>query len=177
MASLSFTAAATILVVTFLTTTPHSVLGSVDSHGLGDHYNWVTLDDGYELARTNSKPLMLIIHKSWCGACKALKPKFKDSAEILELSSKFVMVNVMDEDEPSGDQYTPDGGYIPRILFFDPEGELLRDVVNVGGNPSYKYYYSSDGPIADSMRRVLELFEPKENGDGDKKNSTKKVEL
>jgi len=50
----------------------------------------------------------------------ALKPKIAESDEIFALSQKFVMVNTMDDDEPKAedDRYTPDGGYIPRILFF-----------------------------------------------------------
>lgn len=47
-----------------------------DSYGLGDHINWVGLEDGYEQAMNTQRPLMLIIHKSWCGACKG-KPEFR----------------------------------------------------------------------------------------------------
>ena len=47
----------------------------------------------------------------------ALKPKFVTSEKIEKLSKKFVMVNTMDDDEPEDDKYSPDGKYVPRILF------------------------------------------------------------
>ncbi|XP_021938575.1 thioredoxin domain-containing protein 12-like isoform X2 [Zootermopsis nevadensis] len=85
--------------------------------GFGEQYNWFSLKEGLERARNNNKPLMLIIHKTWCGACKALKSQFSASKEIEVLSSHFVMVNAEDDEEPKDEQYFPDGGYVPRILF------------------------------------------------------------
>ncbi|CAL8103475.1 unnamed protein product [Orchesella dallaii] len=127
-------------------------------NGLGKHINWHRLDDGLAAAKEQAKPLMLIIHKSWCGACKSLKPKFSESQKISKLSKKFIMVNTMDDDEPPMDIYKPDGGYVPRILFFDPEGELYKDVVNEEGNPEYMYYYYDELSIVGSMEKVVDLI-------------------
>lgn len=40
------------------------------TNGLGNHIEWVTLEAGLTLAKELDKPLLLIIHKSWCGACR-----------------------------------------------------------------------------------------------------------
>ena len=49
-----------------------------------------------------------------------------------------------DDEEPQDDKYAPDGGYIPRVLFLDPKGEVHADVTNRNGNPKYKYFYMDD---------------------------------
>lgn len=40
------------------------------AHGLGHHITWVGLKEGLISSEKEDKPLMLIIHKSWCGACR-----------------------------------------------------------------------------------------------------------
>jgi len=126
------------------------------SNGWNDDINWQTLDEAKAAAKENGKPIMLVIHKSWCGACKSLKPKFAADKQIEKLSEKFNMVNTIDDDEPKGDQYTPDGGYIPRILFLDTEGTVMTQHVNKGGNDKYKYFYPATSGIIASMNRVAD---------------------
>lgn len=75
--------------------------------------------------------------------CKDLKPLLAGSKMFEYMSKKFVMVNTLDDEEPTDSVYAPDGGYIPRILFFNSEGELQEDIINEGGNDRYKYFYSN----------------------------------
>ena len=129
-----------------------------ESNGLGDHIDWQIWQDGLSLAKETGKPLMLILHKSWCPACKSLKPKFAGSEEIDKLSSQFVMVNAKEGEEPMGDSKLDiDGKYIPRVIFLDSEGNVLSDVINDDGNPQYKYYHMNSESIIKSMRKVLQI--------------------
>ncbi|GAB1599757.1 thioredoxin domain-containing protein 12-like [Argonauta hians] len=128
------------------------------SNGWGDHISWHKLEDGLAKAKTENKPLMFILHKPWCGACKALKPLFAKSKEIEDHSKNFIMVNSEDDQDS---KYSPDGGYIPRILFIDPTGNLMLDVSNKEGNPNYKYYYPAVSQVITSMKDAMNFVEDK----------------
>ncbi|XP_072032023.1 thioredoxin domain-containing protein 12-like [Amphiura filiformis] len=156
-------------VVTYLASLLVFVLAgeSGSGKGFGDHIDWVKLDDAYGIAKESNKPIMLIIHKTWCGACKALKPKFAESKEIERLSKEFVMVNVEDDEEPSDSKFTPDGGYIPRILFLDADGNVNNAITNSRGNPKYKYYYPDPTGIIASMKSVVQPAGSKLDGTND----------
>jgi len=138
---------------------PSTDKGSVDiSNGWGAKYNWVSgLELALQRASANQRPVMVIIHKSWCGACKNLKKLFAADEEILELSEHFEMVNLGDNDEPKEAKFKPDGGYIPRIFFLHPDGTLLKDIINEAGNEKYKYYHFSPDTILTAMEKVLDL--------------------
>eukprot|EP00698_Gefionella_okellyi_P024085 TRINITY_DN8409_c0_g1_i3.p1 TRINITY_DN8409_c0_g1~~TRINITY_DN8409_c0_g1_i3.p1 ORF type:complete len:166 (+),score=27.77 TRINITY_DN8409_c0_g1_i3:36-533(+) len=121
--------------------------------GFGDDYEWYQLDAGLEKAKELNKPAMIVFHKSWCGACKSLGRKFTDSEVIKSLASNFVMVNVHDDEDPSDSKYTPDGGYIPRIFFANPDGSLRTDIQSA--NDRYRHFFADDSQVADAMRRAM----------------------
>lgn len=50
---------------------------------------------------------MIVIHKSWCSACQKLGTLFAESDEIVNLSKQFVMINVLDDEEPKDAKYQP----------------------------------------------------------------------
>jgi protein-disulfide reductase (glutathione) len=125
------------------------------SRGWGEDIKWISITDAYRVAKELNKPVMTIIWKSWCGSCKALKPLIAESEAFLKLSTKFVMVNAGDDEEPTSEDYKIDGGYIPRIYFSNSDAKVMKDIVNVGGNAKYLYYYSDVDSILRSMTTVL----------------------
>jgi len=124
--------------------------------GFGDDVDWVSYEDGLKQAKESGKPLLVLLHASWCGACRALKPKIEKSAEFKELVKQFVAVNAQNDESPHDlPEYKIDGGYVPRIIFANSNGDLLRDYINREGNPQYKYFYSTAEPLLASMKQVL----------------------
>uniref|UniRef100_A0A914YYS5 Thioredoxin domain-containing protein n=1 Tax=Panagrolaimus superbus TaxID=310955 RepID=A0A914YYS5_9BILA len=133
------------------------------AHGLGDDIEWVKWEDAIEKALEENKPIFLLIHKTWCHACKALKKTMQQSnarKAFKKLSEYFVMVNTEDDEEPFEEEYRPDGKYIPRLLFLDKNGDLISEIKNKKAEyKNYAYYYSSPADILNSMKDVLRYFE------------------
>ncbi|CAE7943926.1 Txndc12 [Symbiodinium sp. KB8] len=105
------------------------------------------------------KPIMYLVHKSWCGACKGLKTHFKLSEDIAELSKRFVLVQFEDDEEPDSPNFSPDGRYVPRILFAEPSGKIRPDISNDMGNPKYKYFYANPVEVLAGMEVALQTLE------------------
>jgi hypothetical protein len=76
--------------------------------------------------------------------------------------------------------------YVFRLFSIDSKGEFLKDVINEGGNPQYKYYYYDAEAILTSMKNVLKMLHQKPediidqnenvNLDGIKEESTETIE-
>ena len=52
------------------------------------------------------------------------------------------MINVYDEEEPKDEKYNPKGhGYVPRVMFFAPDGTLLDRFWS--GHTKHMFFYRS----------------------------------
>ncbi|KAK9507720.1 hypothetical protein O3M35_007511 [Rhynocoris fuscipes] len=129
-----------------------------EARGLGTHIKWVPLDVGLKEAKERGRPIMVVIHKSGCNACKQFKPKIARSSEIARLSSAFIMVNLLDDEELQRDDLMPDGRYVPRIIFLSPYGSVLKTVTNRISKYPEKYFYGSVEELIDSMIQVLKIY-------------------
>lgn len=142
--------------------------------GFGSNIEWMTMDNALQEAKLTGKPIFLIIHKTWCGACQALKAVFNGSKEIPEYSKHFVMVNLEDDEEPEDKQYDVDGKYFPRIFVLDPRGVVQPDLHNMDPDYlQYKFSYGTERSVIRTMNDALEKFrkdESKDHGFGENVN-------
>merc|ERR1711963_847860 len=105
--------------------------GNVLSNGFGDEIEWKPWSEALDLAKKTEKPILVLLHKTSCPACKSFKTVFAKSKEILELSSKFIMVNAKFGQDPSNEpKLAIDGKYVPRIIFMNSQGDVLEEVIN-----------------------------------------------
>lgn len=78
----------------------------------------------------------------------------------------FIMANVENTADivNSSRKFYPDGKYIPRILFFTPDGKLIKEAYNRSSEIDIKnqYYYSTPAQIIDTMNFVLSLISEEE---------------
>eukprot|EP01065_Artemidia_motanka_P039567 TRINITY_DN48539_c0_g1_i1.p1 TRINITY_DN48539_c0_g1~~TRINITY_DN48539_c0_g1_i1.p1 ORF type:complete len:177 (+),score=48.25 TRINITY_DN48539_c0_g1_i1:53-583(+) len=127
--------------------------------GFGRDLDWRTLSDGLAEAAEFDRPVMLVLHKSWCSECRRLGEEFATSRGIERRADSFVLVNCMNEDPGcESSYYMPDGGYVPRILFLDSGGRVLEELTAPGGVPQYKYFYSSATQVVKGMDRAAKAL-------------------
>lgn len=74
-----------------------------------------SVETGVQTAITERKPIMIIVHATYCSACKALLPDMVASKDLKELSKDFVVIHSVDGSEPIAETIGPDGKYFPRF--------------------------------------------------------------
>ncbi|KAK5603833.1 Anterior gradient protein 2, partial [Crenichthys baileyi] len=87
------------------------------SRGWGDQLIWAqTYEEALYWSRSRNKPLMVLFHLEDCPHSQALKKVFAENNEIQKsLDEDFIVLNLVYE--TTDKHLSPDGQYVPRILF------------------------------------------------------------
>lgn len=116
---------------------------------------WLDWDAGVAAAKASKKPICLVLYADWCPRCKELAPVF-DEGEIATLSKDMVMIRQNIDERPKWlEPFSSLGNYVPRVFFFDADGNIKDDVTS--GHARYPYFYTPAGrkALEASMRKAL----------------------
>ncbi|XP_020036874.2 anterior gradient protein 3 [Castor canadensis] len=129
------------------------------SRGWGDDITWVqTYEEGLFYAQKSNKPLMVIHHLEDCPYCQALKKVFAQNEEIQEMAQNdFIMLNLMHE--TTDKNLSPDGKYVPRIMFVDPSLMVRADITGRYSNRLYTYEPQDLPVLIENMKKALRLIQ------------------
>lgn len=129
---------------------------TVPADGWNDDIAWRGFQEGLEEAKATGRPTMLVVHTSWCSKCRALKGVFNSDSTLAELSEDFVMIHVDQDVTPEVALYSPDGQYIPRVMFLDSDGKLDEELHNPMRESRFRYFYTPQEDIVATMRAALQ---------------------
>ncbi|MXQ83298.1 hypothetical protein E5288_WYG001418 [Bos mutus] len=127
--------------------------------GWGDDITWVqTYEEGLFHTQKSNKPLMVIHHLEDCQYCQALKKVFAQNKEIQEMAqNNFIMLNLMHE--TTDKNLSPDGQYVPRIMFVDPSLTVRADITGRYSNRLYTYEPQDLPLLIENMKKALKLIQ------------------
>ncbi|KAJ7322378.1 hypothetical protein JRQ81_018665 [Phrynocephalus forsythii] len=127
------------------------------SRGWGDQLIWTqTYEEALFKSKSTNKPIMVIHHLEDCPHSQALKKAFAEHKEIQKLAEKFVLINLVYE--TTDKHLSPDGQYVPRILFVDPSLTVRADITGRYSNRLYAYEPSDIALLYSNMQKALKLL-------------------
>ncbi|XP_030266379.1 anterior gradient protein 2 homolog [Sparus aurata] len=128
------------------------------SRGWGDQLIWAqTYEEALYWSRSRNKPLMVIFHLKDCPHSQALKKTLSDDVEIQRaLDEDFIILNLMYE--TTDKHLSPDGQYVPRIIFVDPSMTVRADITGRYANRMYAYEPSDIKILMDNMKKAKKLL-------------------
>lgn len=116
------------------------------AHDWNSAIAWKPYAEGMAAAKTEKKPVCLVVFTEWCPHCKNYAKVFHDP-KIVEKAKSFVMITVDKEKQPDvSKQHAPDGEYFPRTLFFGSDGTLDPSIA--APRDKYKYFYDEANPAS-----------------------------
>ncbi|KAK2829995.1 hypothetical protein Q5P01_017926 [Channa striata] len=128
------------------------------SRGWGDQLIWAqTYEEGLYWSRSRNKPLMVLFHLEDCPHSQAFKKVFSENNEIQKtLDEKFIVLNLVYE--TTDKHLSPDGQYVPRIIFVDPTMTVRADITGRYANRMYAYEPGDIKLLLTNMGKALKLL-------------------
>ncbi|KAM3833862.1 anterior gradient protein 2 homolog [Diretmus argenteus] len=128
------------------------------SRGWGDQLIWAqTYEEALYWARSRNKPLMVIFHLEDCPHSLGMKKAFAEDKEIQRiLDEDFIVLNLIYE--TTDKHLSPDGQYVPRILFVDPSMTVRADITGRYSNRMYAYEPSDLKLLLSNMEKAKKLL-------------------
>ncbi|XP_048848723.1 anterior gradient protein 2 homolog [Brienomyrus brachyistius] len=128
------------------------------SRGWADDLIWAqTYEEALFRSRSNNKPVMVIFHLEDCPHSLALKKVFAENNEIQKMADEdFVILNLVYE--TTDKHLSPDGQYVPRILFVDPSMTVRADITGRYSNRLYAYEPSDISLLVSNMKKAKRLL-------------------
>ncbi|KAM6421988.1 anterior gradient protein 2 homolog [Rhynochetos jubatus] len=127
------------------------------SRGWGDQLIWTqTYEEALFRSKHSNSPLMIIHHLDDCPHSQALKKVFAEHKDIQKLAEKFILLNLVYE--TTDKNLSPDGQYVPRILFVDPSLTVRADITGRYSNRLYAYEPSDVSLLYSNMQKALKLL-------------------
>ncbi|XP_040213506.1 anterior gradient protein 2-like [Rana temporaria] len=126
--------------------------------GWGSDITWIqTYEEALAKARELKKPLMVIHHLEDCPFSQELKKAFVADVLGQKLAREdFVMLNVV---HPIADEnQSPDGHYVPRVIFVDPSMTVRTDLAGRYSNRLYAYEAGDIPELVTNMKKAKILL-------------------
>uniref|UniRef100_A0A672HLU3 Anterior gradient protein 2 homolog n=1 Tax=Salarias fasciatus TaxID=181472 RepID=A0A672HLU3_SALFA len=130
------------------------------SRGWGDQLNWAqTYEEALSLSQSTNKPLMVLFLLEDCPHSQALKRALAHDDEIQRiLDEDFVVLNVTQE--IADQNFSPDGKYVPRIVFVDPSMTVRDDIIGRYSNRLYGYEAEDMNVLLENMKKAMNDLHP-----------------
>ncbi|KAL4646834.1 hypothetical protein GN956_G10217 [Arapaima gigas] len=128
------------------------------SRGWGDELIWTqTYEEALFKSKNTNKPLMVILHLEDCPHSQALKKAFASNSEVQKMADEdFILLNLMYE--TTDKHLSPDGKYVPRILFVDPSLTVRADITGRYSNRMYAYEPNDIELLISNMKKAKRLL-------------------
>ncbi|XP_024251291.1 anterior gradient protein 2 homolog [Oncorhynchus tshawytscha] len=128
------------------------------SRGWGDQLIWAqTYEEALYWARAQNKPLMVIFHLEDCPHSSSMKKAFAEDKDIQKvLNEDFIILNLVYE--TTDKHLSPDGQYVPRIIFVDPSMTVRADITGRYSNRMYAYEPSDTQLLLSNMQKAKKLL-------------------